>query len=66
MSDILFKTETHVFSYRVRNLGLCQLEFHWIPIKDIKNIELCPPSTNELLRCLDDDVKHFVYREGER
>jgi ADP-ribose pyrophosphatase YjhB (NUDIX family) len=38
--------------------------FYWIPINEVKNINVYPANAAELLLKLDDGVKHFVYREG--
>lgn len=40
-----------------------KLEFHWIPIENIKDIELYPLEAKDLLTDLDSGVEHFVYRE---
>lgn len=42
------------------------IEFHWIPLEYLKCIEVYPTNAKELLECLDDGVKHFVYREDIR
>ena len=39
------------------------LEFHWVPIEDVKNLEIYPTQTPELLEKLDEGVQHFVYQE---
>ena len=39
--------------------------FYWIPLDEVKNINVYPTNAAELLLCLDEGVKHFVYREGE-
>jgi ADP-ribose pyrophosphatase YjhB (NUDIX family) len=39
--------------------------FHWIPFDEIENIMVHPGNTMELLLCLDEGAKHFVYRERE-
>ncbi|MCL2814242.1 MAG: NUDIX hydrolase [Oscillospiraceae bacterium] len=38
--------------------------FYWIPLDEVKNINVYPANAAELLLKLDDGVKHFVYREG--
>ncbi|MCL2776339.1 MAG: hypothetical protein FWD71_23805, partial [Oscillospiraceae bacterium] len=37
--------------------------FYWIPINEVKNINVYPINAAELLLCLDEGVKHFIYRE---
>lgn len=39
------------------------IEFHWISIDEVKNIEVYPNNTSELLEHLDEGVQHFVYKE---
>ena len=39
------------------------LEFHWVPLEDVKNLEVYPTNTVELLDKLRQGVQHFVYRE---
>lgn len=39
------------------------LEFHWIPVDAVKNMEIYPTQTPELLGKLHEGVQHFVYRE---
>lgn len=43
-----------------RNFGL---EFHWIPVARVKDLEIYPVQAAELLEKLDEGVQHFVYRE---
>jgi hypothetical protein len=38
--------------------------FYWIPISEVKNINVYPVNSAELLLCLDEGVKHFIYRES--
>lgn len=40
-----------------------QLEFHWVPIEDVKGMELYPTNAKELLNRLNEGVQHFVYHE---
>jgi 8-oxo-dGTP pyrophosphatase MutT (NUDIX family) len=40
-----------------------KLEFHWIPLDKIKDIEIYPANATELLQKPDEGVQHFVYRE---
>jgi 8-oxo-dGTP pyrophosphatase MutT (NUDIX family) len=39
------------------------IEFHWIPIEEMSDIEVYPPNTAELIAMPDEGVQHFVYRE---
>lgn len=39
------------------------LEFHWIPLGEVKNIAVYPAGTAALLGQPDAGVRHFVYRE---
>lgn len=39
------------------------LEFHWIPLEDVKKLEVYPTQTPDLLRKLNEGVQHFVYKE---
>lgn len=41
-----------------------KLEFSWIDIEDIKNIELYPIEAKEFLSQGSEEVKHFVYKEN--
>lgn len=40
------------------------IEFHWIPLTKVKNIEVYPSNATELLKHIDEGVKHFVYKEN--
>lgn len=40
------------------------IEFHWIPLEKVKNIEIYPSNASELLERINEGVKHFVYREN--
>ena len=40
-----------------------EIEFHWVPIDKISDIEIYPANAIQLLENLNDNVKHFVYRE---
>ncbi len=40
-----------------------KIEFHWIFLDKIKDIEVYPTNAAELLQRLDEGVQHFVYRE---
>ena len=39
------------------------LEFHWIPIEELSEMEVYPTNAKELLKSLDKGVKHFIYKE---
>lgn len=39
------------------------LEFHWVPINELDNIEVYPTNSAELMKKLDEGVQHFVYKE---
>ena len=39
------------------------LEFHWVPMTELKNIEVYPTNVVELMNQTDSGVKHFIYRE---
>lgn len=39
--------------------------FYWIPLDEVKNINVYPANAAELLGCLDEGVKHFICREGD-
>ena len=39
------------------------LEFHWIPVTELKNIEVYPTNVVELMNQFDQGVQHFVYNE---
>lgn len=39
------------------------LEYHWIPLEDVENLEVYPTQTRDLLQKLDDGVQHFIYKE---
>ena len=39
------------------------LEFHWIPVTELKNIEVYPTNVVDLMNRLDQGVQHFVYNE---
>lgn len=40
-----------------------ELEFHWVPLEDVDDLEVYPTQTPKLLKELDAGVQHFVYRE---
>ena len=39
------------------------LEFHWIPISELNNIDVYPTNVVELMNKIDGGVQHFVYQE---
>ena len=39
------------------------LEYHWVPIEDVKKLEVYPTNTPELLEKLQEGMQHFIYRE---
>ena len=39
------------------------LEFHWVPLGDVKGLEIYPTQAPDLLLKLDAGVQHFIYRE---
>ena len=40
------------------------IEFHWIPLEKVKDLEVYPTNASELLERINEGVKHFVYREN--
>ena len=40
-----------------------ELEFHWIPMDELENIEVYPTNVVELMERINDGVQHFIYRE---
>ena len=40
-----------------------ELEFHWVPVEKLKEMEVYPVQAAGLLERLDEGVQHFVYRE---
>jgi 8-oxo-dGTP pyrophosphatase MutT (NUDIX family) len=40
------------------------IEFHWIPLEKVKNIEVYLRNAGKLLEHIHEGVKHFVYREN--
>ena len=39
------------------------LEFHWVPVPELENIEVYPTNVVELINQMDQGVQHFIYRE---
>ena len=40
-----------------------EIEFHWIPLEDLKKTEVYPTNTAELISRYEQGVQHFIYRE---
>lgn len=36
------------------------IQFYWIPISELSNIEVYPPNCAELINDINEEVKHFV------
>lgn len=41
-----------------------KLEFHWMPINELENINVYPDNIADLMKRYQDGVQHFVYREA--
>ena len=52
--------DTRFMGIEERNVPL---EFRWIPLEELKDLEVYPVQTAELMQKLDAGVQHFVYRE---
>jgi len=39
------------------------IEFHWVPLEELKNIEIYPTDAPELIKKINHGVQHFIYRE---
>ena len=39
------------------------LEYHWVPVENVKGLEVYPTQTPALLQNLNEGVQHFVYKE---
>ena len=39
------------------------LEFHWIPLEELKNMKVYPTNVVELMNRINDGVQHFIYQE---
>ena len=39
------------------------LEYHWVPLSKVEELEVYPMKTPELLQKLDEGVQHFAYKE---
>jgi len=40
-----------------------KIEFHWIPVKSLSQIEVYPTNISDLIMKYDEGVQHFIYRE---
>ena len=40
-----------------------QIEFHWIPLSQLKDIKIYPENATELMMTFDSGVQHFIYKE---
>lgn len=40
-----------------------ELEFHWVPLDKAGELEIYPTDAKQLLKVLDEGVRHFIYRE---
>lgn len=40
-----------------------QLEFHWVPLEKLGEVELYPTNAAKLLEQPEPGVQHFIYRE---
>lgn len=39
------------------------LEFHWVPLAELKNLEVYPTNVVDLIGKINHGVRHFIYRE---
>ncbi|MDF2685319.1 MAG: ADP-ribose pyrophosphatase [Clostridia bacterium] len=39
------------------------IEFYWISLTEINNIEIYPVNAKQLIKCIDEGVKHFIYKQ---
>ena len=39
------------------------LEFHWVPLAELKNLEVYPTNAMDLIGKMNHGVEHFIYRE---
>lgn len=51
---------TGIESFGGRNFAI---DFHWIPLKKMTEIDVYPTNTAKLLNAWDEGVQHFIYRE---
>ena len=42
-----------------------KMEFHWMPIEALGQIEVYPAKIADLMKRYNEGVQHFVYRESE-
>ena len=40
-----------------------KMDFYWMPLEELTNIEVYPTNASELIDKLDQGVQHFIYRE---
>ena len=41
-----------------------KMEFHWVPLEEMKNIEVYPTNVVELMNTVEQQgAQHFVYQE---
>lgn len=40
-----------------------KMEFHWVPLEELKNTEVYPPGAAALMDKIERGVQHFIYRE---
>lgn len=52
--------DTRFMGIEERNVSL---EFRWVPLEELKDLEVYPVQTPELMEKLDEGVQHFVYKE---
>jgi 8-oxo-dGTP pyrophosphatase MutT (NUDIX family) len=39
------------------------LEFHWVPLEELKNLEVYPTNAVDLIGKMNHGVEHFIYHE---
>ena len=52
-----------IFAGTERVNGEVRLEFHWVPLEKLGEIELYPTNAAEFMRKTECGVQHFIYRE---
>ena len=40
-----------------------KLEFHWIPLSELNNMEVYPKNVVDLINKIDQGVQHFISKE---
>lgn len=55
----------HFISKEYKKSDSNAIYFHWIPMDEVKNISVYPAKATELLFCLNEGLKHFIYREDK-